>query len=220
MWEAILYKKSIKTVRFACQLCQMRLAVFCVSCQFQTWNVIAMISIFVAFCRHLLSHRDKVVVCEDCGEETTDYRALANHRSSHHVISSRSGTLTTRTYPCYACNKVFGSRSSQQIHMRIHTGERPYSCKYCVKAFADGGTLRKHERIHTGEKPYVCPICQKAFNQRVSFFSKFYRRAKTLSCHTTFSCSISTLKSLVYVFLKPGLFLSLLIIIIMNFSFD
>lgn len=116
------------------------------------------------------SHRNKAVTCMECGEKMPDNRALANHRASHNLVISRNGALTTKIFPCHTCDKVFGSRSSQQIHMRVHTGERPYSCRFCVKAFADGGTLRKHERIHTGEKPYACPVCKKAFNQRVFFF--------------------------------------------------
>ncbi|XP_067013708.1 zinc finger protein 420 isoform X2 [Anabrus simplex] len=111
--------------------------------------------------RHMVSHRDKAVRCEECGEEFPDGRALINHRHSH------KQDLTGRQFSCLECGKTFGSRSSQQIHARIHTGERPYGCRFCWKAFADGGTLRKHERIHTGEKPYACPVCPRAFNQRV-----------------------------------------------------
>ncbi|KAL7294133.1 hypothetical protein TKK_0012162 [Trichogramma kaykai] len=111
--------------------------------------------------RHMVSHRNKMVACDECGEEFPDGRALVSHRHSHNK------ELGGRTFPCRECGKTFGSRSSQQIHIRIHTGERPYGCRYCWKAFADGGTLRKHERIHTGEKPYACAICPRAFNQRV-----------------------------------------------------
>ncbi|CAH0554520.1 unnamed protein product [Brassicogethes aeneus] len=110
--------------------------------------------------RHMLSHRNKVVPCDVCGEEFPDGRTLMNHRHSHSSVSGRQ-------FPCRECGKTFGSRSSQQIHIRIHTGERPYGCRFCWKAFADGGTLRKHERIHTGEKPYACAVCPRAFNQRV-----------------------------------------------------
>ncbi|XP_011503402.1 PREDICTED: zinc finger protein 850 [Ceratosolen solmsi marchali] len=111
--------------------------------------------------RHMVSHRNKMVACDECGEEFPDGRALVSHRHSHNK------DLGGRTFPCRECGKTFGSRSSQQIHIRIHTGERPYGCRFCWKAFADGGTLRKHERIHTGEKPYGCAICPRAFNQRV-----------------------------------------------------
>ncbi|KAJ8872487.1 hypothetical protein PR048_026093 [Dryococelus australis] len=110
--------------------------------------------------RHMTSHRDKAVSCEVCGEEFPDGRALINHRHSHNK------DVSARQFSCVECGKTFGSRSSQQIHARIHTGERPYGCRYCWKAFADGGTLRKHERIHTGEKPYACVVCPRAFNQR------------------------------------------------------
>ncbi|XP_017485608.1 PREDICTED: uncharacterized protein LOC108374147 [Rhagoletis zephyria] len=110
--------------------------------------------------RHMASHRDKSVTCDVCHEEFPDGRTLSNHRHSH---TNSSGKM----FPCHECGKTFGSRSSQQIHVRIHTGERPYGCRFCWKAFADGGTLRKHERIHTGEKPYACSVCSRAFNQRV-----------------------------------------------------
>lgn len=110
--------------------------------------------------RHMVSHRNKAVQCDVCGEDFPDGRSLMNHRHSHSNISGRQ-------FPCRECGKTFGSRSSQQIHIRIHTGERPYGCRFCWKAFADGGTLRKHERIHTGEKPYACAVCPRAFNQRV-----------------------------------------------------
>ncbi|XP_023938535.2 zinc finger protein 628 [Bicyclus anynana] len=119
--------------------------------------------------------------CDVCGESCTDALQLLAHAERHaerprtnnrlkRMGRGRNNTTSAsgaRQFPCRECGKVFGSRSSQQIHVRIHTGERPYACRFCWKAFADGGTLRKHERIHTGEKPYACAVCPRAFNQRV-----------------------------------------------------
>lgn len=65
--------------------------------------------------RHMQSHRNKSVACNVCGESFPDGRTLMNHRHSHTNLSGRQ-------FPCRECGKTFGSRSSQQIHMRIHTG--------------------------------------------------------------------------------------------------
>lgn len=70
--------------------------------------------------RHMQSHRNKSVLCNICGESFPDGRSLMNHRHSHTNVSGRQ-------FPCRECGKTFGSRSSQQIHMRIHTGNDFYS---------------------------------------------------------------------------------------------
>lgn len=130
-----------------------------------------MIRLYLFYLRHLATHDDQKqgILCIDCEQEFLDGQSLLNHRQVDH------GVNLSRLFPCYECGKTFNSRSSQQIHIRIHTGEKPYGCRFCWKAFGDGGTLRKHERIHTGEKPYVCPVCSKAFNQRVSIYIHIFK---------------------------------------------
>jgi uncharacterized Zn-finger protein len=59
--------------------------------------------------RHISSHRNKSVMCEVCHEEFPDGRQLMNHRHSH---------TKANQFPCHECGKTFGSRSSQQIHIR------------------------------------------------------------------------------------------------------
>lgn len=59
--------------------------------------------------RHISSHRNKSVMCEICHEEFPDGRQLMNHRHSH---------TKSNQFPCNECGKTFGSRSSQQIHIR------------------------------------------------------------------------------------------------------
>ncbi|KAH8249593.1 hypothetical protein KR032_010761, partial [Drosophila birchii] len=66
-------------------------------------------------------------------------------------------------HKCSFCQKPFLNKSNLQLHIRIHTGERPYKCTHCPKAFALKGTLQKHIRTHTGERPYNCSQCQSTF---------------------------------------------------------
>ena len=72
------------------------------------------------------------------------------------------------TYKCKECGIVFDKKWSMNVHIRVHTGERPYVCEVpeCGANFARPQNLWRHHKTHSQEKPHSCPICSKAFYER------------------------------------------------------
>lgn len=55
----------------------------------------------------MITHREKGVVCDVCGEEVADKRALINHKASHsNTVSVSRNSLTEKVFPCSSCGKV------------------------------------------------------------------------------------------------------------------
>ncbi len=76
-------------------------------------------------------------------------------------------TKSNSSFTCCHCGRSFDKKQNLQIHLRVHTGERPYPCQQCGKSFTQPGTLKRHVRTHTGEKPYTCQQCGNGFTQKV-----------------------------------------------------
>ncbi|EFO15904.2 zinc finger protein [Loa loa] len=128
---------------------------------------------------HMSIHLDEIVSCSECMVNFTWLDTPRAHMKKLYNCSECKMNFTRKDvldihmrihtgekpYNCSKCKMNFTRKDVLDIHMRIHTGEKPYNCSKCKMNFTQKNNLNTHMRIHTGVKPYNCSVCGKNFRQ-------------------------------------------------------
>ncbi|GMS90291.1 hypothetical protein PENTCL1PPCAC_12466, partial [Pristionchus entomophagus] len=83
-------------------------------------------------------------------------KRLLNHNRRNHKRKAKK--KVNRKFNCEVCSYTCAARGALEIHICMHTGERPHKCTIgdCSNGFVSRGHLLIHQRVLHKVKPFYC----------------------------------------------------------------
>ncbi|CAG9831861.1 unnamed protein product [Diabrotica balteata] len=146
---------------------------------------------------HMLGHSEEPgILCNTCGQLFPTRINLFEHIRENHgelpfsPVNKRRWPRGVKIRMCELCQKQFDRKSTYEIHMRSHTGEKPFPCKECGKNFTQASHLYYHMKLHNGEKDFSCQFCKKRFTLK----GNLLQHVRTHTGEKPFQCDICSKK--------------------------
>lgn len=120
---------------------------------------------------HKEIHDAKPKSCAHCSEKFIHMASLTRHmRRAHNDRFVPKEERSTENVECPICKGVY-LRSSLEVHIRNHSGQRPFTCLFCNKDFTTKWNLKLHKWTHASRtsKPYKCDQCKGAFIRETDY---------------------------------------------------
>ncbi|KAJ8942251.1 hypothetical protein NQ318_003098 [Aromia moschata] len=114
---------------------------------------------------HKEIHDPKPKACTQCSEKFIHMSSLTRHmRRAHNDKFLPQVERDNENVECPICKGTY-LRSSLEVHIRNHSGQRPFTCLICNKDFTTKWNLKLHKWTHASRtsKPFKCDQCKGAF---------------------------------------------------------
>lgn len=120
---------------------------------------------------HKEIHDAKPKACLHCNEKFVHMASLTRHmRHAHNERFVPIEDRNNENVECPICKGVY-LKSSLEVHIRNHSGQRPFTCSVCNKDFTTKWNLKLHKWTHAARatKPYKCDQCNGAFIRETDY---------------------------------------------------
>ncbi|XP_068083991.1 zinc finger protein 664 [Anabrus simplex] len=124
--------------------------------------------------RHLLTESRRLACISNGNNKFKPRRHQKSNSHSHFTrrpnrckTSNVSSVQTVdKHFICTECKRTCLSKRDLEMHLRVHSGERPFCCALCDSRFKQKGDLKRHLQAHSAMRPYLCFVCGKSFSRK------------------------------------------------------
>lgn len=146
------------------------------------FNIKKKLKDFICFCGEIFHSRKKLAwhkevhdakpkSCSQCSEKFIHMSSLTRHmRRAHNALFVPKEERSNENVECPICKGIY-LRSSLDVHIRSHSGQRPFTCLICNKDFTTKWNLKLHKWTHAARtsKPFKCDQCNGAFIRETDY---------------------------------------------------